>query len=76
VPGKVVGPSFSAAEVPDVIEAVLDTYRSLRQSAGEKAETFIATLQRTGIDPFKTAANAARRAPRTVTATAADVTNA
>jgi hypothetical protein len=27
VPGKVVGPSFSAAEVPEVIEAVLDTYR-------------------------------------------------
>ena len=26
-PGKVVGPSFSAAEVPDVIEAVLNTYR-------------------------------------------------
>ena len=26
-PGKVVGPSFSAAEVPEVIEAVLNTYR-------------------------------------------------
>ncbi len=55
-PGKVVGPSFSAAEVPDVIEAVLDSYRQLR---GEH-EPFIATLRRVGLDPFKAAANAAR----------------
>jgi sulfite reductase (NADPH) hemoprotein beta-component len=59
-PGKVVGPSFSAAEVPEVIEAVLDTYRQQRQSVGGKAETFIATLRRVGIEPFKAAANAAR----------------
>ena len=56
VPGKVVGPSFSAAEVPDVIEAVLDTYRQFR----DERETFIATLRRVGLDPFKAAANAAR----------------
>ena len=62
VPGKVVGPSFLAAEVPDVIEAVLDTYRSLRQSTGARSETFLETLRRTGIDPFKVAANAARHA--------------
>ena len=55
-----VGPSFSAAEVPEVIEAVLDTYRRQRQSVGGKAETFIATLRRVGIEPFKAAANAAR----------------
>jgi sulfite reductase (NADPH) hemoprotein beta-component len=55
-PGKVVGPSFSAAEVPDVIEAVLDTYRAQRTGG----ETFIDTLRRVGADPFKTAANAAR----------------
>ena len=60
VAGKVVGPSFSAAEVPEVIEAVLDTYRAQRQTVGGKAETFIATLRRTGIDPFKAAANSAR----------------
>ena len=58
-PGKVVGPSFSAAEVPDVVEAVLDTYRALRHSA---AEAFIDTLRRVGHDPFKQAANAARHA--------------
>ncbi len=60
VAGKVVGPSFSAAEVPDVIEAVLDTYRAQRQTVDGKAETLIATLRRTGIDPFKAAANSAR----------------
>jgi sulfite reductase (NADPH) hemoprotein beta-component len=61
LPGKVVGPSFSAAEVPVVIEAVLDTYRRERKGAGDgKAETFIATLRRVGLDPFKAAANGAR----------------
>ena len=55
--GKAVGPSFSAAEVPDVIEAVLKTYRELRLSA---AEHFIDTLRRVGHDPFKAAANGAR----------------
>ena len=56
-PGKVVGPSFSAAEVPGVVEAILDTYRELRTSA---AERFIDTLRRVGHDPFKQAANGAR----------------
>lgn len=55
-PGKVVGPSFSAAEVPDVIEAVLNTYRDTR----EAGETFIDALRRVGIEPFKVAANGAR----------------
>jgi sulfite reductase (NADPH) hemoprotein beta-component len=55
-PGKVVGPSFSAAEVPDVIEAVLNTYRDTR----EAGETFIDALRRVGIEPFKSAANGAR----------------
>ncbi len=55
--GKAVGPSFSAAEVPGVVEAILETYRDLRLSA---AEHFIDTLRRIGHDPFKQAANAAR----------------
>ncbi|OEZ32478.1 nitrite/sulfite reductase [Variovorax boronicumulans] len=54
--GKVVGPSFSAAEVPGVIEAVLTTYRDTRANG----ETFIDTLRRVGHDPFKAAANGAR----------------
>lgn len=56
IAGKVVGPSFSAAEVPDVIEAVLSTYRELRKPG----EFFIDALRRIGHDPFKAAANAAR----------------
>ncbi len=60
-PGKVVGPSFSSFEVPDVIEAILDTYKQLRVSTGNgKQEAFIETLRRVGQDPFKAAANAAR----------------
>ena len=54
--GKAVGPSFTAAEVPEVIEAVLNTYRLQR----EGRESFIATLRRVGADPFKLAANGAR----------------
>ena len=57
VAGKVIGPSFSADEVTDVIEAVIETYRAQR-SANEK---FIDTVKRVGIEPFKTAANAVRR---------------
>jgi sulfite reductase (NADPH) hemoprotein beta-component len=59
-PGKIVGPSFSAAEVPEVIEAVLNTYRDLRIMGRGKQETFIDTLRRVGVEPFKAAANAAR----------------
>jgi sulfite reductase (NADPH) hemoprotein beta-component len=54
--GKVVGPSFAANEVVDVIEAMLDVYTEKRTSG----EHFARTLERVGIDPFKTAANAAR----------------
>jgi len=54
--GKVVGPSFSASEVPDVIEAVLTTFRELRKPG----EFFIDALRRIGHDPFKAAANGAR----------------
>ena len=56
---KIIGPSFGADEVPDVVEAMIDTYRAERTSAGER---FIATVRRVGIEPFKIAANAVRRA--------------
>lgn len=58
-PGKVIGPSFAAEEVADVIEAVVDTYRVQRTTASER---FIDTVKRVGLDPFKEAANAQRRA--------------
>ena len=54
--GKVVGPSFAAAEVVDVVEAVLDVYRDKRDGH----ETFARTLNRVGFDVFKAAANSAR----------------
>ena len=57
VVGKVIGPSFAADEVSDVIEAVIETYRGQR-AANEK---FVDTVKRIGIDPFKAAANAVRR---------------
>ena len=57
-PGKVVGPSFAAAEVVDVVEAILDVYKDKR----ENHETFARTLNRVGFDVFKAAANAARNA--------------
>ena len=68
VAGKVVGPSFAADEVADVIEAVLDTYRRERIAAHSAAnngltsgaETFIDTLRRVGAEPFKLAANSVR----------------
>jgi sulfite reductase (NADPH) hemoprotein beta-component len=69
VAGKAVGPSFSAAEVIEVIEAILIEYKTQRVSAQEssvssananKHETFIQTLRRVGIEPFKAAANSAR----------------
>lgn len=64
-PGKIIGPSFAKEEVPAVIEAIVDTYRQLRQPvAGGKYETFIATLRRTGPDAFKAAANACRLAEK------------
>ena len=60
-PGKIIGPSFGKEEVPGVIEALVDTYRRLREPAADgRYETFLATLRRVGPEPFKAAANAAR----------------
>ena len=52
-----IGPSFAADEVADVLEAVIETYREQRADN----ERFIDTVKRIGLDPFKTAANATRR---------------
>jgi sulfite reductase (NADPH) hemoprotein beta-component len=59
-PGKVIGPAFAASEVADVVEALLDSYRQLRQHG----ETFTASVRRLGLEPFKLAANAARHETR------------
>ena len=47
--GKVIGPSFSAADVPGAVERIVEHYRSQRQGG----ERFIDTLRRIGIDGFK-----------------------
>ncbi|MGE8143826.1 nitrite/sulfite reductase [Pseudomonas frederiksbergensis] len=47
--GKVIGPSFSAAEVPDVIEGIISTFVRYRESE----ELFVDTVQRIGLEPFK-----------------------
>ncbi|MCH8112868.1 MAG: nitrite/sulfite reductase, partial [Proteobacteria bacterium] len=47
--GKIVGPAFSADDIVDAVETVVDTYLDLR----EEGEAFIDTLQRIGHDPFK-----------------------
>ncbi len=58
LPGKVIGPSFAADEVPDVVEALIETYRGERIGA----ERFIDTVRRIGAERFKSAAQTARRA--------------
>ena len=59
-PGKVIGPSFAASEVADVVEALLEVYRSQRQAG----ETFITCVRRLGLEPFRQAANQARHETR------------
>ena len=64
--GKVIGPSFAADEVPDVIEAVVGTYLQQRRSG----ERFIETARRLGTLPFRHAADAVRRTTSAGTSTA------
>jgi sulfite reductase (NADPH) hemoprotein beta-component len=54
--GKVIGPSFAAAEVLQAIEAILSVYVQERQAQ----ETFIDALRRIGHEPFKAAAHQVR----------------
>ena len=49
--GKVIGPSFARADIPDVVERLIETYLELRDS---EAERFVDVVQRIGIEPFKT----------------------
>ena len=47
--GKVIGPSFAAHEMPDVIERLIETYIELRH----EDERFLDTVRRLGPEPFK-----------------------
>ena len=48
--GKVIGPSFARAEVPDVVERLIECYLERRDS---EAERFIDVVHRIGAEPFK-----------------------
>jgi len=47
--GKVIGPSFSAGEMPDVVDKIIKVYIESRHPD----ERFLDTFDRIGIDPFK-----------------------
>ena len=47
--GKVIGPSFFAEDMPDVISMVIDVFVEQR----EPEEKFIDAVRRLGITPFK-----------------------
>jgi len=49
--GTILGPSFSASDIPEVIQKLLDTYLKHRQPE----ELFIETCDRIGVAPFKEA---------------------
>ncbi|OXI39576.1 nitrite/sulfite reductase [Burkholderia aenigmatica] len=59
-PGKVIGPSFSADEIVDVVEAIVNAYLDARIDEDGRSERFIDTVRRIGAEPFKAAANDAR----------------
>ena len=59
--GRVVGPSVSAEEVPDVIERLIDVYLQRRDS---EAERFIDVVHRIGVTPFKDRVYAKTAQPR------------
>jgi sulfite reductase (NADPH) hemoprotein beta-component len=50
--GKVIGPSFYADEIPDVMTSIINTYIGQRSHD----ESFIQTYRRLGVAPFKEAA--------------------
>ena len=47
--GKVIGPSFAAQEMPDVVERLIEVYIERRH----EDERFVDTVRRLGIEPFK-----------------------
>jgi sulfite reductase (NADPH) hemoprotein beta-component len=49
--GKIVGPAFSADEIPGVIRRIMDVYQQHRRDG----EIFLDTYNRIGIEPFKSA---------------------
>ena len=50
--GRIIGPSFARAEIPDVVERLVRVYLDARES---EAERFVDVVARLGITPFKEA---------------------
>lgn len=48
---QILGPAMNAGQIPDAIEAMVETYLSIRQDG----ERFLDTVRRTGLQPFKEA---------------------
>jgi sulfite reductase (NADPH) hemoprotein beta-component len=47
--GKVIGPSFAANDMPEVVARLIETYVDIRH----EDERFVDTVRRVGIEPFK-----------------------
>ena len=47
--GQIIGPSFSRADVPEIIDEILEVYLNRRQDG----ESFLVCFRRIGIEPFK-----------------------
>jgi sulfite reductase (NADPH) hemoprotein beta-component len=60
--GRIIGPSFSRGQIPDVVDALIKTYVARRESVEER---FIDVVQRIGIEPFKEAVYGSDRSQRT-----------
>jgi sulfite reductase (NADPH) hemoprotein beta-component len=60
--GDILGPSFTAEDVPDAVETIVDTYLKLRREPGE---TFVQAYRRLGKIPFRDALYGPEAARRT-----------
>jgi sulfite reductase (NADPH) hemoprotein beta-component len=58
--GKVIGPSFAAADMPDVVARLVETYVARRNDD----ERFVDTVHRLGIEPFREAVYDPAHQPR------------
>ena len=51
--GKIIGRSFAADEIAGAIEKIIEVYVELRHVQNDISESFVDTVRRTGLDPFK-----------------------
>jgi sulfite reductase (NADPH) hemoprotein beta-component len=62
--GKVIGPSFGADEVADVVQQLIGVYVARR----DEGERFVETVARIGLEPFKQGVYATRKDKHTLEA--------